>query len=185
MKRRTFIAGLGSAVAWPVSAVAQQTGVPVVALLNSASFDGFEDRLQAFREGLGETGFFDHRNVTIEFHQARGDRSRLLDLAAGLVRRKVKVIVTNGLATEVAKAATSTIPIVFTTGADPVEIGFVASLNRPGGNLTGTTVLGDALGPKRLQLLHQVLPATTDIGVLVNPPNSSNEFQLSVCPKSS
>jgi putative ABC transport system substrate-binding protein len=123
-------------------------------------------------------GFVEGRNVALEFHEARGDNDRLSALTAELVRRRVSVIVTNGIATQVAKAATSTIPIVFGTGADPVEMGMVASLNRPGGNLTGVTGLGDMLGPKRLETLHKVAPAATDIGVLVNPGNASNAFQL-------
>jgi putative ABC transport system substrate-binding protein len=178
MRRRDFIAGLGGVAAWPLAARAQQSGMPVIAFLTNASFEGLADRLRVFREGLRETGLVEGRNVTIEFHEAKGDNDRLPALAAELVRRRVNVIVTNGSATESAKAATSTIPIVFLTGADPVELGFVASLNRPGGNLTGVTTLGDTLGPKRLQRLHEMVPAATDIGVLVNPTNGSNEFQL-------
>jgi putative ABC transport system substrate-binding protein len=157
---------------------AQQSAMPVVASLTNATFDGISDRLQAFRDGLREMGFVDGRNVVLEFHEARGDLDRLSMLTSELVKRRVNVIVTNGLATQTAQAATTTIPIVFTTGADPVELGFVASLSRPGRNLTGITGLGDMLGPKRLELLHKVVPAATDIGVLVNPPNSSNQFQL-------
>ena len=164
--------------ACPPVARAQQSAMPVVASLTNASFDGISDRLQAFRGGLREMGFVDGRNVMLEFHEANGDLDRLSRLASELVKRRVSVIVTNGLATQTAKAATASIPIVFTTGADPVELGFVASLSRPGGNLTGISGLGDMLGPKRLELLHKVVPAPTDIGVLVNPPNSSNQFQL-------
>jgi putative ABC transport system substrate-binding protein len=179
MKRREFIAGFaGAAAAWPLAARAQQSRTPVIALLADATFEGFGYRLRAFRQGLGATGYVEGRNVTIELHEAKGDLDRLSALAAELAQRRVNVIVTNGTATLTAKAATSTIPIVFTTGADPVEMGMVASLNRPGGNLTGVTALGDSLGPKRLELLHQVIPAATDIGVLVNPPNLSNAFQL-------
>jgi putative ABC transport system substrate-binding protein len=177
MRRREFIAGLGAA-AWPMTARAQQPAVPVVAFLTNATFEGLEDRLRVFREWLRETGFVDGRNVAVEFHEAKGDGARLSALAAELVRRRVNVIVANGSAPDAARAATSTIPIVFLTGADPVELGYVASLNRPGGNLTGVTGLGDILGPKRLDLLHKVVPAATDIGVLVNPPNGSNAFQL-------
>jgi ABC-type uncharacterized transport system substrate-binding protein len=177
MRRREFVAGLGAAT-WPLLARAQQPKLPVVAFLTNATFEGLQDRLRAFMDGLRETGFADGRNVTIEFHPAGGDGARLSALAAELVRREVKVIVANGNAPLVAKAATSTIPIVFLTGADPVELGYVASLNRPGGNLTGVANRGDLLGPKRLDLLHKVVPAATDIGVLVNPPNASNAFQL-------
>jgi putative tryptophan/tyrosine transport system substrate-binding protein len=179
MRRREFIAGLGGAAAWPLAARGQQRQtMSVIAFLTNATFEGFGYRLRAFKQGLGEIGYVEGRNVTIELHEAKGDLDRLSTLAAELVRRRVNVIVTNGNATQTAKAATSTIPIVFTTGADPVETGVVASLNRPGGNLTGVTALGDSLGPKRLELLHQVVPAGTDIGVLVNPPNISNAFQL-------
>jgi putative tryptophan/tyrosine transport system substrate-binding protein len=178
MRRREFIAGLGGASAWPMVARAQQGVLPVIAFLTNASFDGWADRLRAFGGGLRETGFVEGRNVAIEFHQADDDADRLSALSAGLVRRRVSVIVTNGNATPVAKAATATIPIVFTGGGDPVELGLVASLNRPGGNLTGVVALGDSLGPKRLELLHEVAPAATDVGVLVNPPNSSNDLQL-------
>jgi putative ABC transport system substrate-binding protein len=177
VNRREFIGGLGGAGAWPLAARAQST-MPVIALFNNASFDGLTDRLRAFREGLRELGFIEGQNVAIELHEAKEDFVRLSMIAAELVHRRVNVIVTNGLAAQIAKDATSTIPIVFTTGADPVEMGVVTSLNRPGGNLTGITGLGDALGPKRLQLLHQVVPAATNIGVLVNPPNVSNAFQL-------
>ncbi len=155
MRRREFIAGLGSATAWPLLARAQRPTMPVVASLTNASFEGISERLRAFRDGLREMGFVDGRNVLLEFHEAKGDSDRLSMLAAELVKRRVDVIVTNGLATQTAKAATSTIPIVFTTGADPVELGFVASLNRPGGNLTGVTGLGDMLGPKRLGVAAQ------------------------------
>jgi putative ABC transport system substrate-binding protein len=178
MRRRQFIAGLGGAAAWPLVAGAQQPVLPVIAFLTNASFEGWADRLRAFGGGLREIGFVEGRNVAIEFHQADGDTDRLSALIAGLVRRRVSVIVTNGNATAAAKAATTTIPIVFTGGGDPVELGFVASFNQPGGNLTGVVALGDSLGPKRLELLHEVAPAATEVGVLVNPLNMSNDQQL-------
>jgi putative ABC transport system substrate-binding protein len=178
MNRRNLITLLGGAAAWPVAAWAQQAGMPVIGLLTNASFEGMADRLRAFSQGIRETGFVEGRNLAIEIHEAKGDDDRLPAMTAELVQRRVSVIVTNGIATQAAKAATSTIPIVFTTGGDPVEMGLVASLNRPGGNLTGITALGDSLGPKRLELLHELVPAATDIGVLFNPPNGSNEFQL-------
>jgi putative tryptophan/tyrosine transport system substrate-binding protein len=177
MLRRDFIAALGSAAAWPLAARAQRRA-RVVAFLNNASFDGWTDRLRAFKETLREAGFAEGRNITIEFHAAEGDENRLATLTADLVRRRVDVIVANGIATVAAKAATSTIPVVFTSGADPVEMGMVASLNRPGGNLTGVVTNGDALGPKRLELLHEIAPAATDIGVLDNPPNGTSGIQL-------
>jgi putative tryptophan/tyrosine transport system substrate-binding protein len=178
VRRREFIAGLGGAVAWPVVTRAQQRAQPVIAFVNNASFDGWADRLRAFGGGLNGTGFAEGRNVAIEYHQADGDSDRLSALIADLVRRRVSVMVTNGNATLASKAATATIPIVFTAGADPVEMGMVASLNRPGGNLTGVVALSDSLGPKRLELLHELAPAATDFGVLVNPGNRSNESQL-------
>jgi putative ABC transport system substrate-binding protein len=178
MRRREFIAGLGGAALWPLVARAQQSRTLVISFLNNASFEGWTDRLRAFSQGLRETGFVEGRNLAIEFHQADGELDRLTALATDLTRRRVNVIVTNGSATLIAKAATATIPIVFFTGANPVELGYVASLNQPGNNLTGVTGLGDALGPKRLQLLHEIVPAATDIGVLVNLGNASNEFQL-------
>ena len=178
MRRREFIAGLGSAATWPLVARAQQPALPVIAFLTNASFEGWADRLRAFGGGLRETGFVEGRNVAIEFHHADGDTDKLSALTAGLVRRRVSVIVTNGNATQAAQAATATIPIVFTSGADPVEMGMVASLNRPGGSLTGVVALGDTLGPKRLEMLHELAPAARDIGVLANPPNRSNDLQL-------
>ena len=171
MRRREFIAGFGSAAAWSVVGRAQQRAPRVVAFLNNASFEGWTDRLRAFRETLREAGFAEGRNITIEFHAAEGDENRLATLTADLVRRRVDVVVANGIATFAAKAATSTIPVVFTSGGDPVETGMVASFNRPGGNLTGVVTNGGALGPKRLELLHEIAPAATDIGVLDNPPN--------------
>ena len=159
------------AAAWSVVGRAQQRAPRVVAFLNNASFEGWTDRLRAFRETLREAGFAEGRNITIEFHAAEGDENRLATLTADLVRRRVDVVVANGIATFAAKAATSTIPVVFTSGGDPVERGMVASFNRPGGNLTGVVTNGGALGPKRLELLHEIAPAATDIGVLDNPPN--------------
>jgi len=152
--------------------------MPVIAFLTNATFEGWEERLRVFSQALREAGFVEGRNVAIEFHQAEGDADRLSALTADLVRRRVDVIVANGNVPVVAAAATSTIPIVFLTGANPVERGAILSLNRPGGNLTGVTALSDSLGPKRLELLHEIAPAATDIGVLVNPPNVSNELQL-------
>jgi putative ABC transport system substrate-binding protein len=177
MNRRDFMTLVGGAAAWPLAARAQQPAMPVIGFLNNASFEGFAGRLRAFNQGLGETGFVEGRNLAIEFCQAEGNDDRLLALAAELVQRRVNVIVTNGTATGVAKAATATIPIVFFTGADPVELGLVASLNRPGGNLTGVAVFADSLGPKRLELLHEMVPAAANIAVLVNPTNPAADSQ--------
>jgi putative ABC transport system substrate-binding protein len=154
-----------------MAARAQQPAMPVIGYLGAASPDLWADRLRAFRQGLGETGYNEGRNVTTEYRWAEGRYDRFPAFAADLVRRRVSVITALGTtpAAIAAKTATSTIPIIFTTAADPVEIGLVASLNRPGGNLTGVTALSVELGPKQLELLHELAPAATVIGLLVNP----------------
>jgi putative ABC transport system substrate-binding protein len=172
VRRREFIAVLGGAtLCWPLIARAQQPAMPVVGYLGSASPDAWATRLQAFHQGLSETGFDDGRNVVIEYRWADNKYDRLPALAAELVSRNVAVLVTPGSAPAalVAKNATTTIPVVFETGADPVAIGLVPSLNRPGGNVTGVTALSFELGPKRLEVLHETLPAANPIAVLVNP----------------
>jgi putative ABC transport system substrate-binding protein len=172
MKRREFIALVGSvAASWPFAAQAQQAVMPVIGYLGSASPDAWADRLKAFRQGLSESGFVEGRNVTIEYRWADGHYDRLKELAADLVSRGVNVIVTpaSAPAALAAQAATKTIPIVFETGADPVTIGLVASLSRPGGNITGVTASSFALGPKRLEVLHEVVPSVRLIAALVNP----------------
>ena len=174
MKRREFIALLGgAAVAWPLAARAQQPAMPVIGYLGSSSFERSAGRsLLNFKRGLAETGYVEDRNVTIEYRWADDQYERLPSLAVELVQRRVGVLVAAGSPTALpAKAATTVIPIVFMVGSDPVELGLVASLNRPGGNLTGVAYLNAEVAPKRPQLLHQFVPAAKSIALLVNPAN--------------
>jgi putative tryptophan/tyrosine transport system substrate-binding protein len=172
MRRREFIAGLGSAVAWPLVAGAQQSALPVVAFVTPRSAPASAGVVAAFRDGLGETGYVEDQNVTVEYHWLEGQLDRLPELMVDLVRRRVAVIATpsNTLVTISAKAATATIPIVFGVGTDPVERGLVASLARPGGNATGISYLGLVVVAKRLTLLHALAPRAR-VAILVNPAN--------------
>jgi len=169
--RRKFLATLGGAVAWPLAARAQQPAMPVIGVLSAEWPDLFTDRLRAFHDGLRETGYVEGRNVAIEYRWAEGRNDRLPALAAELVHRQVSVIVTAGStpATLAAREATTTIPILFYIGANPVEVGLVTSLSRPGGNLTGVVTLNVEVVAKRLELLHELVPTATIIAALVNP----------------
>jgi putative tryptophan/tyrosine transport system substrate-binding protein len=171
MKRREFVTLLGvTAATWPLAARAQQRVLPVIGFLGSTSPQVFEARLRAFAQGLKEEGYIEGQNVTIEYRWAGDHDDRLPVLAAELVQRQVTVITAGGTPSSVAaKAATATIPIVFETASDPITLGLVTSLNRPGGNLTGVTNLNVEVGQKRLELLRELMPAATNIAVLVNP----------------
>jgi putative tryptophan/tyrosine transport system substrate-binding protein len=178
--RRTFIAGLGAAAAWPFTARGQQK-LPVIGYLNGQSPNAAAQALAAFRQGLNETGYVEHRNVGIEYRWGEGQYDRLPALAAELVRAGVSVIAATGAPNSplAAKGATATIPIVFITGADPVKLGLVSSFNLPGGNATGVSFLVNELAQKRLGLLHQLLPAATAIGVLVNSASPNAPLETS------
>jgi putative ABC transport system substrate-binding protein len=179
MRRRDFITLLGSAAAWPLAVRAQQPAMPVIGFLRNSSPEASAHLLAAFRSGLNEVGYAEGRNVTIKFGWTEGHYDRLPKMAAELVRLPSSIIFAGGSGDALAaKAATLSIPIVFAGGSDPVEIGLVSSLNRPGGNITGVTMIGHALGAKRLDLLRQLTPNVALVAVLVNPKNPSTETEV-------
>ena len=169
MRRREFITLLGAAAAWPVAARAQQPAMPVIGFLRSTPAKPFAHILAAFRQGLNETGFVEGQNVAVEQRWADNQLDQLPALAVDLVRRQAGAIVCNGPAVEAARSAAATIPIVFVIGGDPVALGLVTSLNRPGGNLTGLTFFGNRLGAKRVEMLRELVPGTSVIAALIDP----------------
>ena len=179
MRRREFITLIGGVATWPLVVNAQQVAMPVIGFLNSGSSEGFQSLVAAFRGGLSESGYVEGQNLAIEYRWAEGDYEKLPRLAADLVSRRVSAILAGGPpAVVAAKDATTTIAIVFTSGGNPVELGFVSSLNQPGGNVTGVSFLTNELGAKRLELLRELIPAATSVGLLVNPTRPSFQSEV-------
>ena len=181
MRRREFITLLvGATATWPLDVRAQQPATPIIGFLGAGSLDGYANHVIAFRQGLKEAGFVAGQNVTIEYRWAAGRYDRLPALASDLVSRQVAVLLASGgeISVHAMRAATATIPIVFTSGADPVESGLVASLGRPEGNMTGVSFSGRALGPKRIELMHELLPRATTVAVLQNAKNPLRPAEL-------
>jgi putative ABC transport system substrate-binding protein len=178
MRRREFIGLLGSAAVWPLAASAQQPSMPAVGLLRSASLEESATQMAAFRKGLNEVGFIEGQNFVLEYRSSDDQQARFPALAIELVRRQVAVIVAGSMgAALAAKSATTTIPVVFSIGADPVQFGLVASLNRPGGNITGVTQLNNTLAAKQLEVLHELMPNVATVALLINPttPNTDTD----------
>ena len=178
MRRREFFNLLGGAAAWSLAARAQQKAIPVVGFINSASPKPYAPNVEGFLQGLKDAGYIEGQNVSIEYRWAEGQYDRLPAMAAELVRRDVTVIVANTPAAPIVKAATSTIPVIFLTGEDPVGSGLVVSLNRPEGKVTGIAITGPVLLGKQLGVLHQLVPAATSISILVNPHNPVSESSI-------
>lgn len=185
MQRRKFITLLGSAaVTWPLAALAQQPRIPVIGVLNGGSAEGISHLVEAFRQGLKETGFTEGQNLAVQYRWANGQYDRLPELAADLVRRQVAVLaVSTPVAALAAKQATTSIPIVFALGSDPVKDKLVTSLNRPGGNITGATFFSNLLASKRFELLKELVPNAKVIAMLLNPKNTNAEFEITEAQK--